>query len=175
MEKIKQIGIGSGKYKRPSTIDLFMKKIIKSDTCWIWNGSFNSEGRYGAFYFNKKVGRAHRFSFEHYKGNIPKGMVVMHSCDNTKCVNPEHLSIGTQRDNIIDMINKGRMSEVRKPRIKISLNNKDYEVIKSECVNGHDLLNKDNLYFKNKSAQILCRVCKNLCNKAYRERNKKNG
>jgi DNA-binding XRE family transcriptional regulator len=62
-----------------------------------------------------KVLTAHRFSFELHKGPIPKGFSVCHSCDNPRCVNPDHLFLGTQRDNALDMITKQRQ---RLPEIK---------------------------------------------------------
>ncbi|WP_420872710.1 HNH endonuclease [Paenibacillus ehimensis] len=53
---------------------------------------------------------AHRYSYQMHKGTIPKGMFVMHSCDNRLCVNPDHLIVGTHRDNMDDMINKKRQA-----------------------------------------------------------------
>lgn len=55
---------------------------------------------------------AHRWSFEYHVGPIPAGMWVMHSCDNPPCVNPAHLSVGTPRDNALDMHRKGRANNV---------------------------------------------------------------
>lgn len=57
---------------------------------------------------NMKRMCAHRVIYREHYGEIPEGMVVMHSCDNRTCINPEHLSLGTHRDNALDMINKGR-------------------------------------------------------------------
>ena len=79
----------------------------EEDECWNWTGVFDTDG-YGEFMFNKIHWRAHRASYFINKGSIPKGMVVMHSCDNTKCCNPRHLSIGTNLDNTLDKIRKGR-------------------------------------------------------------------
>ena len=82
-------------------------ELIPFTTCWIWNGSLNKKG-YGCFWANNTRFRANRFSYTLYKGEIPEGMFVCHSCDNPSCVNPEHLWLGTPKDNVQDMIKKGR-------------------------------------------------------------------
>lgn len=92
----------------------FWSKVDTSGDCWEWTAGCFKRG-YGAFsYAGKNPGYAHRFSYELHHGPIPKGGVVMHTCDNRKCVNPAHLNAGTQRDNIHDSIKKGRwMTKVR--------------------------------------------------------------
>ena len=90
----------------------FHSKITKTGGCWLWTGALNS-GHYGAF-FLKKVHRAHRFSWELYNGPIPERMHVLHKCDNPPCVNPEHLFLGTAKDNTEDKIKKRRASYGRK-------------------------------------------------------------
>ena len=95
-----------------SEFDRWLDKVEKTDSCWNWTGVINR--RYGSFRRfldgKWKMYKAHRYAYEYYKGEIPKGMFVCHSCDNPKCVNPEHLWLGTQKENIQDMIQKGRNS-----------------------------------------------------------------
>ena len=78
--------------------------------CWEWKRATNNIG-YGMFRIKQGLMRtAHRVSYEIHKGMIPNGMVVCHTCDNPKCVNPDHLWVGTQKDNAQDMVAKGRTS-----------------------------------------------------------------
>jgi hypothetical protein len=88
----------------------FWRFVNKTDNCWIWTGKGTKKG-YGQIASGGKDGvsiLAHRLSYEIHKGPIPDGLVVMHSCDNPSCVNPDHLSAGTQSENIKDSIRKGR-------------------------------------------------------------------
>lgn len=86
----------------------FFKKVkIDSVTqCWEWQS--NKSCGYGNFYYKKRQWKAHRISYIYYIGEIPEGMNVLHSCDNPGCVSPFHIFIGTQLDNMHDMIKKGR-------------------------------------------------------------------
>ena len=77
------------------------------DECWEWDGCLCPLG-YGKVSLDAKMWSAHRLFYTKFKGEIPKGMKILHSCDNRKCVNPAHLSIGTQQDNLEDMRRKGR-------------------------------------------------------------------
>lgn len=74
--------------------------------CWIWGGPLQKG--YGRLYTFKKLEMAHIVSYKIYVGNIPRGLKCLHSCDNPKCVNPKHLFLGTQYDNVQDCIRKGR-------------------------------------------------------------------
>jgi hypothetical protein len=76
--------------------------------CWIWNGRRDRDG-YGLMDDLRGVPVAvHRVAYGKWVGSIPDGLVVMHSCDNPPCINPEHLGFGTQVDNLQDMWRKGR-------------------------------------------------------------------
>lgn len=90
-------------------MERFFSKVNKTDGCWEWTGSFTTTG-YGSFY-DKKMYRAHRFSWVLFNGDIPDGLHVCHTCDNRKCVNPEHLFLGTNMDNLNDRQNKGRQAK----------------------------------------------------------------
>ncbi len=87
-------------------------KIIKTNKCWEWTGLRHKQG-YGKF---KGLG-VHRIFYELYKGKIPDGMLVCHSCDNPPCCNPKHLFLGTHKDNMQDMIKKNRNNYIGNPAI----------------------------------------------------------
>ena len=85
----------------------FLSKINKTSSCWLWLACKHNFG-YGCFKFNKKQITAHRFSWMLYKGEIPKGLYILHKCDIPECCNPKHLFLGTQKDNLIDCSKKNR-------------------------------------------------------------------
>lgn len=85
----------------------FLKHVDKTDTCWNWKGAKTLLG-YGRHRNHYKIFLSHRTAYSLWIGEIPDGLVVRHKCDNRACVNPEHLEIGTQLDNIQDTIRRGR-------------------------------------------------------------------
>lgn len=90
--------------------------------CMEWQ-SYRQPNGYGRFSFGKrKRALAHRFAYSLAHGEIPQGKVVMHSCDNPRCVNVEHLHLGTQAENVADMVTKGRFSRSKlEPHLKAIL------------------------------------------------------
>ncbi len=95
----------------------FMAKVAKGDgtDCWEWTDKL-TPGGYGRLGIGSKAFAAHRLSWRHFHGPIPDGFVVCHICDNRSCVNPGHLFVGKQRDNVMDMFAKGRAANVRGER-----------------------------------------------------------
>ena len=87
----------------------FWSKVNIADLfdCWEWKASKNKL-KYGTFGFDNKIILAHRFVWILIYGNIPKNFCILHKCDNPSCCNPSHLFLGTNKDNVIDKVNKDR-------------------------------------------------------------------
>lgn len=87
----------------------FWSRIRKSDGCWEWIARSKTRSGYGRLEFGGVRQLAHRVSWKMHFGDIPTGLFVCHTCDNPPCVRPDHLWLGTNRDNIMDAEAKGRM------------------------------------------------------------------
>ncbi len=86
----------------------FWCKVDKSGSCWNWTASLNSKGYGQLMMTGGRPSLAHRIAWELTNGPIDGGVHVLHRCDNPLCVNPDHLFLGNQRDNMTDMVSKDR-------------------------------------------------------------------
>jgi hypothetical protein len=92
---------------------------VAPNGCWIWHGTISAGRRgmgYGELRVHSKITKAHRYSYMRFTGPIPEGRLICHHCDNPLCVNPAHLFVGTQQDNMDDMAAKGRNNQPRGER-----------------------------------------------------------
>lgn len=131
-----------GKLGRKPTdpIKRFQAKIRVTDSdCWEWQGRVNSWG-YGSFSFKGRMMLAHRFSYEHFKEEIPTKMVVDHICRNTICVNPEHLRVLSPKENTL--IGQGAPAQNAR---------------KTHCDNGHEF-SPENTYIRPDGYRT-CKIC----------------
>lgn len=139
----------------------FWPNVDVSDGCWNWTGTKMGNG-YGAIPKCKggRVTGAHRFSWYIHNGEWPpKGMVVMHSCDNPSCVRPDHLSIGTQSENIKQCVDRGRHKPFRPEK-------------KEECKNGHPYTEENTQYVMSRGLKVRrCRTCKNEASMRWKVKN----
>lgn len=122
----------------------FWSRVQKSDGCWLWVHDKTNDG-YGYFPVMRdgaRERRAHRVSWEMAFGPIPAGLVVCHRCDVRLCVRPDHLFLGTPRDNQNDAIEKGR-------------------IVRSHCVRGHEFTPANTRWYQTKSGHRgrYCRAC----------------
>lgn len=134
-----------------------LSPVNPENGCWEWKNSLSSFG-YGHMYFQGKQWTTHRLSHYLFKGDL-NGLDVCHTCDNKKCNNPDHLWLGTHRENMIDHVRKGR----------------HYESKKTHCMRGHPL-SGDNMYMaglgpgRGKSRR--CRTCERMRAKRTYQRNR---
>ena len=106
--------------------------VKKDGKCLVWKTGYGKT--YPAFWWNGQAEDAHRASYRMNKGEIPKGYVVMHSCDNMRCVNPSHLTAATYGANLKDAYNKGHASKKGEKHHFAKFTNKD--VLKIHSLRG---------------------------------------
>lgn len=115
----------------------FWSKVDKTGDCWLWTGSLVGKG-YGYFWLDGRMQRAHKVSFLLSGRTLLLGQEILHSCDNPPCVNPEHLSAGTHKENEEDKCAKERQSRgEHRPTSK--LNRQDITRIRESEVSTSDL------------------------------------
>lgn len=141
----------------------FMKHIdirgsVRNDMspCWRWiNASFSSSG-YGQITFNYKLWNAHRYSYYIHNGckDLEKGKHICHRCDNKECANPDHLYIGTAKDNSKDTWERGLKKRKEKKPVK-----------KGNYLTPHHLIDKDTTGDKNTNAKLTWDIVNHIRNK----------
>ena len=123
--------------------DLFRHAIVRPKSrCWIWTGA--SIGGYGRATVGRRSRWVHHVSYEKYVGPIAAGLLVLHRCDVPLCCNPDHLFLGTQKENIADCILKGRRGKTgvslpgtKNPAAKI--NDDDVRAIRASTLTLREL------------------------------------
>ncbi|MFF6966284.1 HNH endonuclease signature motif containing protein [Streptomyces anthocyanicus] len=133
----------TGLYPQGPAEERFWLRVERAEGCWNWQGARSDTG-YGHLASDEGPEvLAHRFSYQLHGGVISEGMVVCHRCDNPACVNPDHLFLGSQRDNVHDMISKGR--------------NVSGWAARTRCKNGHPFDEQNTVIRKGGARR--CKTC----------------
>jgi HNH endonuclease len=143
-----------------SFVQTVKERLLKYSTpepntgCWLWTG-YQMQGRlrYGVLHSDGKVRKAHRLSYETFVGPIPSGKIIMHRCDTPECINPQHLSVGTNMENLHDCLNKNRNKQMVK---------------RTHCKHGHEFTSENTVFYPRKNRNtpdkhcLECRKIRNL-------------
>lgn len=136
--------------------DLFWRHVEKRDDgCWTWTGWKHPRSNHGQMNHAGTIKKAHRVSWELHRGEIGEGLHVCHHCDNPPCVNPEHLFLGTNADNVRDRDAKGRLL----------LSGKHFAA-RTHCPHGHEYTTENTRHYR---GARWCRECMRKKNKEHRE------
>jgi len=132
-----------------SDLERFWKYVVKTDSCWNWTASVNTYG-YGCFWWDKKQHQSHRISWLIAHGKESEKL-LLHSCDNARCVNPEHLREGTQADNMRDKVLRKRQAFGEK-NAQSRLTNEQVLAILEKFANGASMRGLGREYGVSKTA-----------------------
>lgn len=172
LEILKNSSLRERERKKTPIIQRLMNNIYKNpkNGCWEWLG-YKMRFGHGKIGYRDKVYLTHRLSYEIYIGPIPKNMNVCHKCDNPSCINPDHLFLGTQLENIEDCVKKNRhfvipaMNGENNPLAKLT--NQQANEIRIRLNNGERGIDLAKCY--NVSAHIVSRIRKNKTYKTYKK------
>ena len=133
-------------------VDVLSRAIpVPEAGCWLWVGAISGSG-YGRVFHEGRMWQAHRLSWVQFNGDIPDGTFVCHRCDTPSCVNPSHLFLGSPRDNVMDMVAKGR----------------HWLMSKTHCDQGHQL-EGSNLRVNGRNERV-CVECYRSLNRQWERR-----
>ena len=130
-------------------LERFWDKVEVNQITNCWNFTSMLRNGYGRFKINNKILSAHRFAYEINKGKIPEGLKLDHLCRNPSCVNPDHLEIVTQKENVLRGIAPSALA-----------------VRNNKCIRGHDLTGM-NLYVSKTNNERICKECCKIRRREY--------
>lgn len=135
-------------------LTLKKKSLTNEKGCFLFQGKTTKNG-YGRVQINNVETYIHRFSYSYFKMEIPEGLKVLHTCDIPNCWNPEHLFLGTQKENMHDMLNKGR----------------GFYQNRNNCSKGHEYT-LENTYIHKTTKARTCKICRREYDRNRRLKNK---